>query len=182
MRGRAPVMPSRLMKFLLRKVLIGAMRAEILSTPLRLVRALRLDLLGGLVPGWLPVMGEKIRDLVAFLPHIGKPIRGELAPVMPAQGEKLHRVAFFLGCMMNAVMPDISRAAARVLACAGCEVVTPRGHLCCGVPRDDQAMLDSSREMARRNIALFETVPDDVEAIVTVWIRPQFIFRLSGVC
>jgi glycolate oxidase iron-sulfur subunit len=76
-------------------------------------------------------------------------------------------VAFFLGCMMNVAMPDVSRATVRVLARAGCDVVTPRGQACCGAPQDDQAMLDLSRAMARRNIAIFEPLLDEVEAIVT---------------
>ena len=67
---------------------------------------------------------------------------------------------------MNVAMPDVSRATVRVLA-AGCDVVTPRGQACCGAPQDDQAMLDLSRDMARRNIALFEPLLAEVEAIVT---------------
>ena len=69
--------------------------------------------------------------------------------------------------MMNVVMPDVSRSTMRVLTAAGCEVVTPRGQACCGAPQDDQAMLGLSRDMARQNIALFEPILDEVEAIVT---------------
>jgi glycolate oxidase iron-sulfur subunit len=61
----------------------------------------------------------------------------------------------------------VSRATVRVLTRAGCEVVTPRGQACCGAPQDDQTLLDLSRDFARRNIALFEKVLDDVDAIVT---------------
>jgi glycolate oxidase iron-sulfur subunit len=61
----------------------------------------------------------------------------------------------------------VSRATIRVLTAAGCEVVTPRGQACCGAPQDDQAMLELSRDMARRNIALFEPILDEIEAIVT---------------
>ena len=96
-----------------------------------------------------------------------QPIRAEPPPVTPAVGPRRHRVAFFLGCMMNVAMPDVSRATVRVLARAGCDVVTPCGQACCGAPQDDQAMLDLSRYMARRNIALFEPLLDEVEAIVT---------------
>ena len=129
---------------------------------------LKLDRLGagavGLGPG---ARREAARNWSSSRRRCGKPIRSELPPVTPAVGPRRHRVAFFLGCMMNVAMPDVSRATVRVLARAGCEVVTPRGQACCGAPQDDQAMLDLSRDMARRNIALFEPLLDEVEAIVT---------------
>ena len=171
LRGRVAVEEkhprSPLMKFVLRHILVGAGRAEILSIPLRAMRALRLDRLGAFVLGWIPGFGRKIRELAEFSPSIGKPIRGELAYVTPAQGERRNRVAFFLGCMMNVAMPDVSRATIRVLTRTGCDVVTPRGQMCCGAPQDDQAMYDLSRDMARRNIELFEKELENVDAIVT---------------
>jgi glycolate oxidase iron-sulfur subunit len=155
------------MKFMLQQVLISAGRAEILSAPLRLVQALGLDRLGAWLLGWVPGIGQKLRELVEFAPRVGKPIRTELAFVTPARGEKRHRVAFFLGCMMNVAMPDTSRATVRLLTKLGCEVVTPRGQACCGAPQDDQAMRALSRDFARRNVELFEKVLDQVEAVVT---------------
>ena len=154
-------------KFMLQHVLTGAERAEILSGPLRGTQFLKLDRLGAGALGWVPGIGAKLRQLVEFAPQMRKPIRAELPPVTPAVGTRRHRVAFFLGCMMNVAMPDVSRATVRVLARAGCDVVTPRGQACCGAPQDDQAMLDLSRDMARRNIALFEPFLGEVEAIVT---------------
>lgn len=158
---------SPLIKFMLRHVLVGAERAEVISGPLRLVQALRLDRLAAALFGKAPGFGQRLRDLVQFAPRMGRPIRPELAAVTPAHGPRRHRVAFFLGCMMNVAMPDVSRATVRVLARAGCEVITPRGQACCGAPQDDQAMLALSREMARRNIALFEPLLGEVDAIVT---------------
>jgi glycolate oxidase iron-sulfur subunit len=156
-----------LMKFMLQSVLIGAERAEIISGPLRLLQALKLDRFGAWLLGGIPGIGKKMRELVELAPRMGKPIRGELKLVTPAKGEKRHRVAFFLGCMMNVAMPDTSRATVRLLTRLGCEVVTPQGQACCGAPQDDQAMRPLSRDFARRNIALFEKYLDDVEAVVT---------------
>jgi glycolate oxidase iron-sulfur subunit len=171
LRGRVAVEAERprspLIKFILRHVLIGAERAELIYGPLRLLQALRLDRLGARLLGPLPGVGRRVADLVEFAPRAAKPLRKELATVTPARGETRHRVAFFLGCMMNVAMPDVSRATVRVLTATGCEVVTPRGQACCGAPQDDQAMLDLSREMARRNIALFEPLLDEVDAVVT---------------
>jgi len=170
-RGRVAAAEKRprpwLVTFMLTQVLISAERAEIISAPLRFAQALGLDRFGAWLMGGIPGIGKTLRDLVQLAPRMGQPIRTELALVTPAQGEKRHRVAFFLGCMMNVAMPDVSRATVRVLTRAGCEVVTPRGQACCGAPQDDQTLLDLSRDFARRNIALFEKVLDDVDAIVT---------------
>ncbi len=155
------------MKFVLQNVLISAERAEVISGPLRLIQALKLDRFGAWLLGGIPGIGRKLRELVEFAPRMGKPIRSELRLVTPARGETRHRVAFFLGCMMNVAMPDTSRATVRLLTKLGCEVVTPQGQACCGAPQDDQAMRGFSRDLARRNIALFEKVLDDVEAVVT---------------
>ena len=157
-----------LMKFMLQNVLISPERAEVISGPLRLLQALKLDRLGAWMLSWVPGIGKKLNELVQLAPRMGKPLRKELAPVTPARGEKKHRVAFFLGCMMNVVLPDTSRATVRLLTKLGCEVVTPRGQVCCGAPQDDQAMRALSRDFARRNIELFEkTMGEGVEAIVT---------------
>jgi glycolate oxidase iron-sulfur subunit len=158
---------SPIVRLVLRHVLTGAARAEIISAPLRFVQALRLDRLGVALLGWLPGIGPRLRQLVEFAPRLGKPIRRELAAVGQVGNLPYRRVAFFLGCMMNVAMPDVSRATVRVLTRAGCQVVTPAGQACCGTPHDDQAMHELSRELARRNIALFEPLLADVEAIVT---------------
>ncbi len=170
-RGRVAAAEKRarpwLVTFMLTRVLISAERAEIISAPLRFAQALGLDRLGAWLMGGIPGLGKTLRDLVQLAPRMGRPIRTELALVTPAQGERRHRVAFFLGCMMNVAMPDVSRATVRVLTRAGCEVVTPRGQACCGAPQDDQTLLALSRDFARRNIALFEQVLDDVDVVVT---------------
>ncbi len=161
---------SPLVRLMLRFVLTGAARAEVLVGPLRLVQALGLDRLAAFLAGPLPGLGPRLRDLVAFAPRIGRPLRRELPLLTPgrrrADGAQ-YRVAFFLGCMMNVAMPDVSRATVRVLAAAGCDVTTPRDQACCGAPQDDQALRDLSRDMARHNIALFEPLLDQVDAIVT---------------
>jgi len=171
LRGRVAVERQHQRPWLTRFVLLhfvaGARRAEFFSVPLRTVRALRLDRLAALLLGRIPGFGAKIRDLVELSPGLGRPVRRELAPGAMAWGTRRHRVAYFLGCMMNVAMPTVSRATVRVLTRAGCDVVTPQDPACCGAPHDDQAMLGPSREMARRNVALFEPLLDEVEAIVT---------------
>jgi len=175
-RGRAAVETAQprpaLVAFMLRHVLTGPRRAEVLAGLLRAVQALRLDRLGAWLAGLIPGLAAQLRPWLEFAPRIGRPIRPELPLLSPAQrrdeaGRAAHRVAFFLGCMMNVAMPDVSRATVRVLRRVGCDVITPRDQACCGAPQDDQGMLARSRAMARHNIARFEPILAEVEAIVT---------------
>ncbi len=144
-----------LVDFMLRHVLISPERAEILAPPLRLGQAIGLDRLGLWLMARIPGLG-KLHDLALMAPRMPRPLRTELALVTPARGERRRRVAFFLGCIMNVALADTSRATVRVLSRAGCEIVTPRGQVCCGAPQDDQALQKLSRDFARHNIALFE--------------------------
>jgi glycolate oxidase iron-sulfur subunit len=101
-----------------------------------------------------------------LLPKIpGRPLHKRLPEVTPARGARRHRVGFFLGCMMSQILADVSQATVNVLTRNGCEVVTPRGQLCCGAPHDDQGNKELARQLARANIDLFARYPD-LEVIV----------------
>ncbi|GAB4566620.1 MAG: hypothetical protein Kow0047_18130 [Anaerolineae bacterium] len=99
-----------------------------------------------------------MEGLLPRLPN--RPLHSRLPEVTPARGQRRYRVGFFLGCMMSQVLADVSQATVNVLTRNGCEVVTPRGQWCCGAPHDDQGNKPKARELARRNIDLFERYPD----------------------
>jgi glycolate oxidase iron-sulfur subunit len=105
--------------------------------------------------------------MVQMAPRLSAPLRPRLAPITRARGEKRHRVAFFLGCIMNVAFAETSQATVRLLTRLGCEVVTPRDQVCCGAPQDDQALPKLARDFARHNIRLFEPLLTDVDALVT---------------
>lgn len=75
----------------------------------------------------------------------------------PARG----RVAFFLGCVQEVALSEVSRAAIRVLEAAGFEVVVPEGQGCCGAVHAHAGQLDRARQQAVRNIEAFERVSAD---------------------
>lgn len=101
-----------------------------------------------------------------LLPRLpARPLHAYLPEIVPARGERRYRVGFFLGCMMSQVLADVSQATVNVLTRNGCEVVTPRGQMCCGAPHDDQGNKRLARELARRNIELFERY-GNLDAIV----------------
>jgi glycolate oxidase iron-sulfur subunit len=148
-------------------ILSSPTRAEAAAAPLRILQALRLDRLGASIFGGLPGVGSTLRTLAEFAPRLGRPLRRELPRIVHAKETPRHRVAFFLGCLMNVAMPDVSRSTIRVLRSAGCTVLTPRGQACCGAPHDDQGQRATALRLARHNIALFEALPSEVEAVVT---------------
>jgi glycolate oxidase iron-sulfur subunit len=148
------------------------------TPPVRLAQRLKLDKLAGLLVGWLP----PLKDLFQLAPQLPKPLWNELnkqslqaripADVTQAnrvpekapgtfgdavgEQERPYRVGYFLGCVMNVVFADASRATVKLLEHYHCDVTTPTDQMCCGAPQDDQGMKDVMRKMAKRNIEAFE--------------------------
>jgi glycolate oxidase iron-sulfur subunit len=155
------------LRLLLKAVLASPARTALVSLPIRAIQTLRLDHAGASVLGGLPGVGRTIRSMAQYAPRLQHPLHRVLPRLTRAEGPPRHRVAFFLGCLMNVAMPHVSRATVRVLARVGCDVITPSKLACCGAPHDDQGMRDTALRLARHNIALFEPLLDEVEAIVT---------------
>jgi len=100
----------------------------------------------------------------SYLPRIpAQTVRASLPEVVPAVGECRGRIGFFLGCAMNTVFADVTRASIRALTRLGFEVVIPRRVVCCGAPQVSLGEMDLARKMARHNFAAF----DGLDTIVT---------------
>ena len=117
--------------------------------------------------GLTRLLPSQLRDLERLLPNPLPllPLRRSIPRTTPAEGERLYRVGFFLGCFQSLVFAEGSRATVRVLARHGCEVVTPSQVRCCGMPHLGYGDMEALRALARHNIALFEKL--DVEFIIT---------------
>ena len=79
----------------------------------------------------------------------------ELPNVVPAKGEKKYRVGYFVGCVSNFFLGEIGIAAIEVLSALGCEVVIPKGQVCCGAPAFNNGEMEAARRLARRNVEAF---------------------------
>src|SRR5512137_2363801 len=173
--GRAAVEAKHrrpwIIRLVLQHVLISPSRIQKFTPPVRFAQKLKLDKLAGLLVGWIP----PLKDLFQLAPQLPKTLwselrkpdrsrqvtssssnRNETCQVSDAQ----YRVGFFLGCVMNVVFADASRATVKLLEHYNCEVVTPNDQMCCGAPQDDQGLKDVMRRMARRNIEAFEQLGD----------------------
>jgi glycolate oxidase iron-sulfur subunit len=154
-------------KLVFRHILISADRLGWAIWPLCIYQRLRLSVLVRRLLGLLPGRLGHLRHMEALLPRLpGYALHKVLEPVTPPVGERQYRVGFFLGCMMSQLFAEESRATVKVLTSAGCEVITPRGQVCCGAPQDDQGEREQARRFARTNVRLFEDI-GDVDAIVT---------------
>lgn len=100
-----------------------------------------------------------------MLPDLHPPLRPQLPDVSPARGEKRGTVAFFLGCVMTLLYPEVSRQTVKVLNYQGFDVITPKQQKCCGAPHLTEGDRETTRNIAAFNLDLFLDL--DVDAIVT---------------
>jgi glycolate oxidase iron-sulfur subunit len=114
----------------------------------------------------LSLISADLEFMEALLPPLPqRPLSKTLPEEIPAEGKERGRVGFFLGCAMNLIFADISRASIEMLTTAGYTVVVPSGQQCCGTPNIAEGERTAYREMAEHNIGLFEG--KGIDAIVT---------------
>jgi Fe-S oxidoreductase len=75
------------------------------------------------------------------------------------------KAAFFSGCAIDFMFPQIGEAVVKVLNKAGIEVVYPEAQSCCGIPHWGSGAFDMAAEAAARNIKTL--LENDVQYIVT---------------
>jgi len=71
--------------------------------------------------------------------------------VAPAIGERKHRVAFLVGCVMPILYPQSHDAAVKLLQLAGCEVWFPPGERCCGALFAHNGDLETAERLRDEN-------------------------------
>lgn len=83
----------------------------------------------------------------------------EVKALSGAAGKKGHslKVAFYAGCGVNYLMPEVGSASLDALRRAGVEVVVPAGQVCCGMPAYAMGDVSMARSMALKNLELFES-------------------------
>ena len=84
----------------------------------------------------------------------------------PAANDESLRIGFFVGCGANYLFPDIARAFVRILGRVGATLVVPEDQGCCGLPAYVSGDTRTARELAKKNIKVFESL--ELDAILTV--------------
>jgi glycolate oxidase iron-sulfur subunit len=102
-------------------------------------------------------ISEPMAQIEKVLPPLESPLkRQNYENVFPPKGVKKASVAFFSGCIMDAMMYKTNRLTIELLQSAGCEVVIPEQQNCCGALHAHQGLTDDARKLAKANIRAFE--------------------------
>jgi glycolate dehydrogenase iron-sulfur subunit len=105
-------------------------------------------------------LGQKLRlTSVArsgrMLPPLHPQFRRPSGDVAPAIGERKHRVAFLVGCVMPILYPQSHDAAVRLLQLAGCEVWFPPDERCCGALFAHNGDVDGAERLREANMRVY---------------------------
>lgn len=79
----------------------------------------------------------------------------------PAKGAKKYTIAFFTGCVMDAMFRKVNQLSIKLLTEVGCDVFVVENQTCCGALHAHAGELDESKILAKRNIAAFEQAEAD---------------------
>lgn len=109
---------------------------------------------------------KKLRELEPQTPRMAVKFSNQLIDeVESPTGQKKYRVALLTGCVQDLAFSNINRDTADVLLANGCEVVTPSVQYCCGSLHGHNGAPHLARELARRQLDMFEV--ESLDAIIT---------------
>jgi glycolate oxidase iron-sulfur subunit len=98
-----------------------------------------------------PVIGER-----HFMPLAKKPLR-KLEPALNTRpGKGGYRVAFFPGCVIDKIYPQVGQAVLKVLRHHELGIYMPAGQACCGIPALASGDKESFDKLVKCNLELFE--------------------------
>ena len=98
------------------------------------------------------------------LPRLGPQFRAPGTRVAPAIGERKHRVAFLVGCVMPILYPQSHYAAVKLLQLAGCDVWFPAEERCCGALFAHNGDLETAERLREVNTRVY--AKDQFDALI----------------
>ena len=103
------------------------------------------------------ILPKRLRQLEAMTPTVVAPFsNARIAAASRSRATPKYRVALLTGCVQDLLYAPINRATADVLLANGCEVVTPPVQYCCGSLHAHNGELDLARDLARKNLDLYD--------------------------
>ena len=113
----------------------------------------------------LKLISKRLYEAEILLPDIPRPSKRKLIrQLMKPTGKRRYRIGFFKGCITEFMFIDINVATVNVLLKNGCEVITPENQVCCGALHIHGAETNIAKELAKKNIEVFEKL--NLDAIV----------------
>ncbi|MBN1912078.1 MAG: (Fe-S)-binding protein [Pirellulales bacterium] len=113
--------------------------------------------------GLLRLVPGRLGQMITLLPPPRKP-GPRLPRFLPATGRRRAKVAFFVGCVAEAMFRHTHWATLRVLQANGCDITIPDGQGCCGAIRYHAGDSPGAKKDADANVAAFDL--DDVDAVI----------------
>ncbi|MFM1655146.1 (Fe-S)-binding protein [Brevibacillus sp. B_LB10_24] len=110
------------------------------------------------------ILPENLSAFEEVLPEVSSPSARRKRPAAfqpPAGTAARFKVAFFTGCIMDAMFEKINRLSMELLAMAGCEVHVVGGQTCCGALHAHAGRRDDTVMLAKQNIEAFEQLDAD---------------------
>ncbi len=148
---------NRMLRLVLRYVWLSPWRLRLFFSASRLFRdlglaraLLKLRLLHSISPraAFALALLESSRPMIRGTGSSSKSVRGD-EPVL-----------LFAGCVGEGLFSRVNRATERVLHAHKLNVTTPTEQVCCGALHAHAGDLDGARQLARKNIAAFESKSD----------------------
>ncbi|NVM01427.1 MAG: (Fe-S)-binding protein [Candidatus Helarchaeota archaeon] len=113
----------------------------------------------------LKLISNRLYEAETLLSDIPRPSKRKLIrKAMKPEGERRYKVGFFKGCISEFMFIDINIATVNVLLKNGCEVITPENQICCGALHIHGAENKLAKELAKKNIDVFEKL--NLDAII----------------
>ncbi|MCM3767751.1 (Fe-S)-binding protein [Neobacillus niacini] len=115
--------------------------------------------------GLMKKLPAHLGEFEAITPSAASPWeRSSLLHITPAIGDKKFTVAFFAGCVMDAMFRKINQLSVKLLSEAGCDVILIENQTCCGALHAHSGEIEESKRLAKSNIAAFEK--EEIDFIV----------------
>lgn len=98
-----------------------------------------------------PLLGER-----HFNPLAKRPFRKDYPEVDTPRGTSGLKVAFFPGCVVDKMFPNVGHAAMKIFEHHGVGVFLPKGQACCGIPTLASGDADTMVDLMKQNMKAFE--------------------------
>jgi glycolate oxidase iron-sulfur subunit len=97
-----------------------------------------------------PLLGDR------HFRHLADPPFHRSVPALDTRGGRSGlRTAFFVGCLIDKLYPQIAQASLTALGHHGVDVFLPENQACCGIPAISSGDLDTFTKLVRHNVELF---------------------------
>ncbi|ATD29893.1 hypothetical protein BHM04_01350 [Macrococcus sp. IME1552] len=105
----------------------------------------------------LNILSEKNKNFYNSLPDINK----NMNQIITKKNESKMKIAYFKGCIMNVMFEEINNRAIEILEKHNVEVITIPNEVCCGALQNHAGYSDEAKQLAIKNIEIFENVECD---------------------